>query len=148
LGWFIALVLLTEINDISQAFWGRIAGRNQLAPELSPGKTWEGAVGGILSTSVLAVFVLPFLTAIGRTHPFGLVLPIPHWIWPLTLGIVLAVAGIGGDLIGSSLKRKRGVKDAGDLLPAQGGILDRFDSLAMTAPVFFLLSYLMWIRSW
>jgi phosphatidate cytidylyltransferase len=148
MGWFLTLVILTEFNDIAQALCGRALGKRQLAPILSPGKTWEGAAGGILSTSLLALVLLPILTPIGRSHPNGLSLGIPPWIWSLFLGTVIATAGVGGDLIASVLKRRRGVKDAGDLLPAQGGVLDRFDSLAVTAPVFFILSYFLWVRTW
>jgi len=147
-GWFLALVVLTELNDIAQAFLGRAVGKRQLAPVLSPGKTWEGALGGVLATSILALVLLPRLTPVGRVHPFGLPFPVPPWIWAPFLGTVIAAAGIGGDLSASHLKRKRGVKDAGDLLPAHGGLLDRFDSLSVAAPVFFMISYLLWIRAW
>jgi phosphatidate cytidylyltransferase len=147
-GWLVILIVLTEMNDIAQAWWGRSFGVHPLAPSLSPAKTWEGVLGGIGTTLLLAVVLAPTLTPFGRTQPLGLEAFGPPWIWAAVLGIVVALAGVGGDLMASALKRKKGVKDSGALLSAQGGFLDRFDSLALTAPAFFLITQLLWTRTW
>lgn len=143
-GWLVALVILTELNDMAQAWWGRALGSRPLAPSVSPTKTWEGFAGGMVTTVAVALFLAPLLTPFGRMTPpggFG-----PPWLWSLALGILVSLAGVAGDLTASALKRRRGVKDSGNLLPAQGGILDRFDSLAVSAPAFFFFAWLLWAR--
>jgi phosphatidate cytidylyltransferase len=147
-GWLVLLIVLTEMNDIAQAWWGRSFGTRPVAPSLSPAKTWEGVLGGMGTTLLLTLVLAPTLTPFGKTRPLGLEAFGPPWIWAGVLGIVVALAGIGGDLMASALKRRKGVKDSGALLPAQGGFLDRFDSLALTAPVFFLITQLLWTRTW
>jgi len=123
-GWFLLLIMLTEANDIMQALVGRRFGRNKLAPIVSPNKTWEGFAGGLVSTLLLAVFIAPWLT--------------PLMVWQAAvIGLLTSVAGLAGDLNISALKRDAGVKDSGTLLPGQGGILDRIDSLTFTAPLFY-----------
>jgi len=143
-GWLVLLVILTELNDMAQAWWGKALGSRPLAPDVSPSKSWEGLWGGMVTTILAAVVFGPILSPVGRVPPTGV--GGPAWIWPIGLGILMAWAGIGGDLAASLLKRHRGVKDAGDLLPAQGGVLDRFDSLALSGPVFFFLTWFFWIR--
>lgn len=125
-GWFLLLIVLTEANDIMQALVGRRLGRWKLAPVVSPHKTWEGFVGGVVSTVLLAMLLAPWLT------------PLPVWQAALA-GLLIAVGGLAGDLNISALKRDAGVKDSGTLLPGQGGILDRIDSLTFTAPLFYYL---------
>jgi len=147
-GWILALALLTELNDMAQAWWGRTLGRHLLAPSLSPGKTWEGLLGGMGTTMASAWFLLPLLTPVGQTAPHGPGGWDPSWLHPWTLGAILALAGVGGDLTASLIKRRGGVKDAGDLLPAHGGVMDRFDSLALTAPILTGLAFLFWIGPW
>jgi phosphatidate cytidylyltransferase len=123
-GWFLLLIMLTESNDIMQALVGRRIGRGKLAPIVSPHKTWEGFVGGVVSTVLLAMLLAPWLT--------------PLTIWQAALGgLLISVGGLLGDLNISALKRDAGVKDSGTLLPGQGGILDRIDSLTFTAPLFY-----------
>ncbi|MDX1675262.1 MAG: phosphatidate cytidylyltransferase [Longimicrobiales bacterium] len=148
LGWLVLLLVLTELNDIAQAFWGRTLGRLPLAPVLSPRKTWEGFWGGVLTTTAASVAVAPYLTDYGRGVPpvAGSLASAPSWIWSALLGLLVAVAGVAGDLLASRLKRRAGVEDSGRLLPGQGGILDRLDSLTVTAPTFFVLTWLLWIR--
>lgn len=147
MGWFLLLILLTEVNDMAQAWWGRALGSRPMAPKLSPRKTWEGLVGGLATTSVVAVVVCPALTSWGRTEPPGLQLGVPGWVWSLGLGLVIGLCGVAGDLAASALKRRAGVKDAGGLLPGHGGALDRFDSIAATAPVYFLLTWALWFSA-
>lgn len=110
---------------------GRLAGKRPLAPRVSPGKTWEGFVGG-LAGAVGAAFVL-WLT----------VLDFLAWPHVLVLGLLSGGIGPPGDLAESLLKRAAGVKDSGRLLPGHGGVLDRFDALLVVAPLAYC--YLRWI---
>lgn len=110
------------VGDTMAYFTGRAFGKHKLCPELSPGKTVEGAVGALVGTTVFCAFWGPrFL---------GMDLPISVF-----LGLLLGVAGILGDLLESVLKRWAGVKDSSNLLPGHGGILDRMDSLFLVAPL-------------
>jgi phosphatidate cytidylyltransferase len=119
------LFLITGLNDITQYFWGRAIGRHKIAPRVSPNKTWEGAVGGCLTTTALFVWLAPYFTPL-RDLPVLLL-----------IGGVLPVLGFLGDITMSAIKRDLGVKDASNLLPGHGGILDRVDSLTFTAPWYF-----------
>jgi len=123
-GWFLYLVLLTEANDIVQALVGRRIGKRKITPRLSPHKTWEGFLGGGLTTLLLAVLLAGWLT------PFGLA-------GAISAGLVILLFGFFGDLNMSAVKREAGVKDSSRLLPGQGGMLDRVDSLTFTAPAFY-----------
>ena len=146
LGWLVLLLVLTELNDVAQAFWGRTLGRFRMAPQLSPKKTWEGFWGGIVTTTAVAAFIAPYLTDYGQTAPPAAAgLAAPAWLWPALVGLVVAVAGVAGDLLASRLKRQAGVKDSGRLLPGQGGVLDRLDSLTVAAPAFWALTWLLWV---
>lgn len=123
-GWLLYLVILTQLNDVAQYLWGKAIGKTKAAPSVSPNKTVEGFLGGLGSTLVLAVLLAPVLT------PFDV-------FTALLAGAIIAFAGFFGDLVISALKRDLGVKDAGSLLPGHGGVLDRLDSLAFAAPLFF-----------
>jgi len=115
----ILLALLTTFAaDTAAYFTGTAVGRHRMAPRISPGKTWEGFAGAVVG----AVAAAAALTAV--LDP-GL----PLWAGPL-LGVAIASAGTGGDLLESALKRAAGLKDSGSLLPGHGGVLDRLDSLA------------------
>ncbi|HLV08686.1 MAG TPA: phosphatidate cytidylyltransferase [Halanaerobiales bacterium] len=125
------LVLLTTwAADIGAYFSGIYLGRNKLAPKISPNKTIEGALGGI----ILAVIIVFLLTA-----SFG-IFEI-KWILYAT---ITAIIGMIGDLFESKLKREMGIKDSGKLIPGHGGVLDRIDSLLFTAPFtyFYLLIFI------
>jgi len=126
-GLLLFLVFLTEINDVMQFTWGKLIGRNKIIPKVSPNKTWEGFIGGLISTTVIGYF-LGFLT------------PLPDW-QVVMVSVMIAISGFIGDVVMSSVKRDIGVKDMGTSIPGHGGILDRIDSLAYTAPVFFHLVY-------
>jgi len=122
------LVLLLAIvmaSDTAAFFVGTAAGRRRLAPDISPGKTVEGAAGGlaggVAGAAVVRVLGLPSL-------------PLAH---ALLLGLAVAALGIAGDLLESLLKRWAGVKDSGVLFPGHGGMLDRLDSLLFGAPVLY-----------
>lgn len=123
-GLVLFLVLLTESNDVAQYVWGKLLGRHKIVPKVSPNKTWEGFVGGFLTTAVLAALLAPWLTPLSLVHA-------------LIAGLLIGWAGFIGDVVISALKRDIGVKDSGTLIPGHGGILDRIDSLTYTAPLFF-----------
>jgi phosphatidate cytidylyltransferase len=123
-GWFLFLLLLTEADDICQALIGRAIGRRRIAPIISPHKTWEGFIGGIVVTVGLAAVLGRWLTPWQPTVA-------------MIAGLVISVGGFLGDLNISGIKRDCGVKDSGNLLPGQGGILDRIDSLTFAAPAFY-----------
>lgn len=136
-GWFLFLIVLTEMNDISQAFFGRHWGVRKIAPVVSPFKTWVGFFGGVITTTVLAIALGPLLTALGDGAS-GWSLPSGLGLFRTTsAGLLISVAGFFGDINLSAVKRDIGVKDSGTLLPGQGGILDRIDSLTFTAPAFY-----------
>jgi phosphatidate cytidylyltransferase len=129
-GLVLFLVLLTEGNDIAQYVWGKLLGRRKIIPKVSPNKTWEGFLGGMLTTTLLAALLAPWLTPLSLVHA-------------LLAGLLIAGAGFVGDVVISAIKRDLGVKDSGALIPGHGGILDRIDSLTYTAPLFFhFLRYL------
>jgi phosphatidate cytidylyltransferase len=111
--------------DSAAYYGGRTFGRHKLAPTISPGKTWEGVVAGMLASLLLAA----------AAH---------YWFFPelplklaLPLAAVMNVLGVLGDLTESALKRSAGAKDAANLLPGHGGVLDRMDSLLFNAPVIY-----------
>ncbi|MDR1935050.1 MAG: phosphatidate cytidylyltransferase [Candidatus Accumulibacter sp.] len=127
----LAVMAIVWLADIAAYFSGRALGRHKLAPAISPGKTWEGAAGG-----VLAVVAAGLLFAYGAPggfsgHPGVLV---------LLLAALVAVS-IAGDLFESLLKRQAGLKDSGNMLPGHGGVLDRIDSLTSTLPLVALLRF-------
>jgi phosphatidate cytidylyltransferase len=127
--WLVAiLVCLVAAADIGAYFAGRAFGRHKLAPLVSPGKSWEGVIGGAFAVSL-----------------FGLGMALWRDLDLLTtLAIVLPVGFVSviGDLLESMLKRHRGVKDSGQILPGHGGVLDRIDGLVAAAPVFTLALFL------
>lgn len=127
-GLVLFLVVLTESNDMFQFIWGKLFGKRKIVPSVSPNKTIEGFVGGLVSTSLLSVALGPLLT--------------PYHGWTaLGIGAVIAASGFVGDVVISALKRDLNIKDSGTLLPGHGGILDRIDSLSYTAPIFFHLTH-------
>ena len=123
------LFVATSVADAGAYFVGRQFGRRKLAPRISPGKTWEGLVGGVIATLAWA--------ASGAWFFHGALLA-----W-LGVGAAVVGAAVVGDLFESALKRSRGVKDSGTLLPGHGGVLDRIDSVLAAAPVFALLALAM-----
>jgi phosphatidate cytidylyltransferase len=116
------LILLVVAADVGAYFAGRSFGRNKLAPRVSPGKTWEGVLGGFVAAAVMAVIGVWW---------FGV--DAPRFA---ALCIIVVVASIIGDLTESLFKRHAGLKDSGTLLPGHGGLLDRVDSITAAAPVF------------
>ena len=120
------LVVVVQLSDVFQYLWGKTLGRRKIAPSVSPNKTWEGFLGGVGTA-----------TALGA----GL-----WWLTPYSpraaaaMALVACLLGFAGGLVMSAIKRDRGVKDYGELLPGHGGILDRIDSLCFSAPVLFHLT--------
>lgn len=145
-GWFLFLVILTEADDIFQAIIGRLFGahkRHLIIPTISPNKTWEGFFGGMLVIVVLAPLIASFLTTLGeQAGPFGLPEALRPFVAPILVAILISFAGFFGDINMSAIKRDSGVKDSSNLLPGIGGVIDRVDSLTMTAPVF--VYFLIW----
>jgi len=123
------VLVITWIGDTTAYFVGRAIGKRPLAPVLSPKKTWEGAIAGLLGALLVAVVFARWLTV-----------PLPHLLAMATVG---NIAGQTGDLLESAYKRSAGVKDSGSLLPGHGGVLDRIDALILAIPVVWY--YWIWI---
>ena len=124
--WFLYLCIVTSLNDIGQYLVGTRFGRHRMTTRISPNKTWQGFGGGLAFSAV-------FSMAVGRA--LGLA-PLP---WLAVGGLLLSAAGLLGDLLFSAGKRALGIKDYGALIPGHGGILDRVDSLVLTAPVLLVM---------
>ncbi|MCE8020771.1 phosphatidate cytidylyltransferase [Halomonas sp. MCCC 1A11036] len=127
--WLLYVLLLVWGADIGAYFSGRAWGRRKLAPAVSPGKSWEGVVGGIGVTLALALLFAVW-QGLGLAGGLGLALAT----------VVVTLVSVLGDLFESMLKRFRGIKDSSNLLPGHGGVLDRIDSLTAAVPLFALLS--------
>jgi phosphatidate cytidylyltransferase len=126
-GWqgrFAFVVLVTAATDSFAQLAGRLLGRKRLCPRLSPKKTVAGVCGGVG-------------TAVGVSLLLGFLLPEERALRLAFLGLVTSLAAVSGDLLFSAIKRDAGVKDFSGLLPGHGGVLDRFDSLIVAAPVFY-----------
>jgi phosphatidate cytidylyltransferase len=124
------LIATVQGSDVLQYVFGKLFGKNRVAPKISPSKTWEGLIGGVISASLLGASLF-WLT------PFT----------PLQAGLMAGVAcimGFFGGLVASAIKRDRGVKDWGHMIEGHGGMLDRADSLVFAAPVFFHLVRYFW----
>jgi phosphatidate cytidylyltransferase len=125
------LVIVVQSSDVLQYVWGKLLGKHKVAPELSPSKTWEGLVGGVLSATALGAAL--------------------YWATPFSpgqaalLSFVVCVMGFFGGLVMSAIKRDRGVKDWGAMIEGHGGMLDRLDSVVFAAPVFFHAVRYWWV---
>ncbi|MFZ0706252.1 MAG: phosphatidate cytidylyltransferase [Candidatus Korobacteraceae bacterium] len=147
------LMLLVWCGDIAAYYVGRAAGKHKLAPRISPGKTWEGAIASVLAAIVVGAllfrFMNPISDALQNLHlftqaPHATIYPPPSgaWAFPMPPFFVIAlfaicvnVAAQLGDLVESAMKRGAGIKDSGTLLPGHGGVLDRIDALLFALPV-------------
>ena len=125
--WLLILTGITAGSDSGAYYTGRAFGKHKLSPLISPNKTIEGALGGIVTGMVVAAILA------------GTLLQIVPWIFVLFSAIVLGVVGICGDLVESVIKRATGTKDSGTILGGHGGILDRADSILFAAPVLYYL---------
>jgi len=128
LGLVLFLIFITQFNDVCQYIWGKTLGKHKIIPKVSPKKTWEGFIGGVLTVTIIAGLLAPYLTPLTTLQGF-------------VAGTLIAVSGFVGDVVISSVKRDLAIKDSGTLIPGHGGLLDRIDSLIYTAPLFFHFLY-------
>jgi phosphatidate cytidylyltransferase len=121
------VVACTFLNDTGAYFVGKWKGKKKLIPRISPGKTVEGTIGGIISSTITGgVMNLIFKSPL-------------EYSWAFSFGFIIGVVAVFGDLVESLIKRSLGVKDSGGILPGHGGVLDRFDSLIVVFPVSYYL---------
>lgn len=125
----LSLFIFLWTNDTGAYCSGSLLGRHKLFPRISPGKSWEGSIGGAVFVMIAAAII--YFLNVGQTD--GLVAGMPLWQW-LGLGLVVVMFGTWGDLVESLFKRTLGIKDSGNILPGHGGMLDRFDSSLMAIP--------------
>ena len=123
-GLVLFLVVLTQANDVAQFIWGKTLGKHKIVPKVSPNKTWEGFIGGVITTTLLSMILAPLITPLTL---FGSIIA----------GLYIGIMGFIGDVNISALKRDLNIKDTSALIPGHGGLLDRVDSLTYTAPLFF-----------
>jgi phosphatidate cytidylyltransferase len=123
--WVVALVAIVAAADIGAYFSGRRFGRRKLAVQVSPGKSWEGFWGGLLAVVIVAALASNIIAQLSLLQL-------------ITIAVLTALASVLGDLLESMVKRQRGIKDSGWMLPGHGGFMDRIDSLTAAAPVFAL----------
>ena len=126
----IFLILVVQSSDVLQYVWGKLFGKHKIAPKLSPSKTVEGFVGGVVSASVLGG-LLYWLT------PF-------NPVQAVLMSLLICLMGFLGGLVMSAMKRSMGVKDWGNMISGHGGMLDRMDSLCFAAPIFFHVVIYYW----
>ena len=129
--WVFLALLATFGSDTAAFFVGRALGRHHLAPAISPGKTWEGAIGGVLGGIIASLILVRLLSL-----PMSYAQAVP-------LGLAISILGQLGDLAESLLKRNMGVKDSGKMLPGHGGFLDRTDSSVFAGVVVYY--YVIWV---
>jgi len=124
-GWrmLVFLVGVVQMSDVLQYVWGKLLGRRKIAPHISPNKTWEGFLGGVLTAAALGAAAWK-LTPFTPIQAFG-------------MALTIALLGFAGGIVMSAVKRDAGVKDYGHLIEGHGGMMDRVDSLSFAAPVFF-----------
>ncbi len=129
LQWTVLAFLVTFATDTSAYAVGRAVGRRKLAPSISPGKTWEGAIGGLIGAAAATVALVALLDGIE-----SLILP------AVALGLGIGIVAQAGDLLESKVKRLADAKDSGRLIPGHGGLFDRLDSLIPIFPIVYLAS--------
>ncbi|TVU70085.1 MULTISPECIES: phosphatidate cytidylyltransferase [Cobetia] len=128
LGLVLFLIFITQFNDVCQYIWGKTLGKHKIIPKVSPKKTWEGFIGGVITVTIISGMLAPYLTPLTTGQGF-------------IAGALIAISGFIGDVVISSVKRDLAIKDSGTLIPGHGGLLDRVDSLIYTAPLFFHFLY-------
>jgi phosphatidate cytidylyltransferase len=126
----LGIIFLIWSNDTFAYLGGSLFGKNKMIERISPGKTWEGTIFGVLVTFGVSFLIRKFLVADDGV------------LWPV-LGVVIPILATVGDLVESMLKRQAGIKDSGNIMPGHGGILDRFDSLIFVAPFLFVIMKLL-----
>ncbi len=133
----LAAMAIVWVADTAAYFAGRALGTRKLAPQISPGKTWEGVYGGLAAVALYALALSPLAARAG----YGGVVSIAAIVVFVVCALALAVLSVVGDLTESLLKRHAGVKDSGKLLPGHGGVLDRIDALLAAMPPAALLAW-------
>jgi len=126
--WILFMLTIVWFGDTGAYFTGKTIGRHKLAPLVSPNKTWEGSVGGLVASmgaGALAMLYVPGL----------------NWVLALALSVLVGIMGQFGDLAESLVKRTYNVKDSGNLIPGHGGVLDRIDAVLFAAPMMFIYLY-------
>jgi phosphatidate cytidylyltransferase len=120
------LVVIVQLSDVLQYVWGKLLGKHKIAPVISPSKTWEGFIGGVVSATLIG-------TSLWRATPFTM--------WQtMGMAFIITVMGFLGGLTMSAIKRDAGVKDWGSAIQGHGGVLDRIDSICFAGPIFFHLT--------
>jgi len=132
--WIFLALFATFGSDTAAFFTGKAIGKRPLAPQISPGKTWEGAIAGVFGAILVSLFF--------TLHTPLTLSPRLTWAHAIILGLLVSVFGQFGDLIESLLKRNTGVKDSGTLIPGHGGLLDRMDSVVLAGIVVYY--YVVW----
>lgn len=141
-GALISIIILTAAADIGAYAFGKKWGKHKLAPKVSPGKTWQGYLGGLISVTLVIVAIV-FLEFGASYVSAGELLIL------ISFGVVFHMLSVLGDLTESMLKRTRGLKDSSNILPGHGGVLDRVDALLVVIPFVVAVYYaieLIWLR--
>ncbi len=138
-----SLLVVVKGGDIGAYFLGKYLGRRKMAPHLSPGKTWAGAVGALIGSALGGVLWLRYATPL-----FNAAWIAPDWHWAAIYGLILGVVGLIGDLCESLIKRDVGKKDSASLLPGFGGLLDLADSVLYAGPVAYILWKALPLATW
>lgn len=138
-----SLLVVVKFGDIGAYFFGRFLGRRKMAPHLSPGKTWAGAVGALIGSALGGVLWMEFATPL-----FNRTWPPPEWHWSAVYGLILGAVGLIGDLCESLIKRDVGKKDSASLFPGFGGLLDLMDSVLYAGPVAYILWKALPLATW
>lgn len=128
IGLILFLLVMTQANDVSQYVWGKAIGKRKIIPQVSPNKTVEGFIGGVITVTVISAFLAPWVTPLNVYES-------------VVAGLIISLSGFTGDVVMSAIKRDLKIKDTGRLIPGHGGILDRMDSLLFTTPLFFHYVY-------
>jgi phosphatidate cytidylyltransferase len=138
-----SLLVVVKSGDIGAYFFGRFLGKRKMAPHLSPGKTWAGAVGALIGSAIGGMLWLEFATPL-----FNRTWSSPAWHWAATYGLILGVVGLIGDLCESLIKRDVGKKDSAALFPGFGGLLDLMDSVLYAGPIAYILWKALPLATW
>lgn len=129
MAWLFYLLTMTALNDVAQFVTGKLLGKQKIARRISPNKTWQGLAGGVVISSLLSVVLGSYLHLLTSNLQL------------LMLAVCLSLGGFSGDLLFSAAKRFLGIKDFSQLIPGHGGMLDRVDSLIITAPMLYFAIY-------
>jgi phosphatidate cytidylyltransferase len=138
---FFAIIALITMSDVGAYAAGKTFGKHFLAPTISAGKTWEGAIGGWLATVATALLLYSFTSWVTLYtelvhNPASLVQGWPEVLWLIVMASLISLTAQAGDLLESKIKRRFGVKDSSQLIPGHGGVWDRLDGYVLTLPVF------------